>query len=133
MVIERGPPVSLSDFIEVYPDALSAAACARLIERFEASADTTPGRVGAGVMPELKDSVDITLAGLPHWRDVEASLNGAAFAGLMRYLRSYHHALTAPLMLEIGDATGGRRRLPVLALRVVPQGRRLHHLDALTQ
>lgn len=125
--------MSLSDFIEVYPDALSAAACARLIERFEASADTTPGRVGSGVMPELKDSVDITLAGLPHWRDVEAELNGAVSAGLMRYLRSYHHALIAPLMLEIGDATGGRRRPPVLALRVVPQGRRLHHLDALTQ
>ena len=44
-----------------------------LIERFSASRDSQPGRVGGGVMPDLKDSRDLTLAGRAEWRDAEAA------------------------------------------------------------
>jgi len=99
------------DFIEVYPDALGAAQCAALVERFAASGDTHPGRVGSGVMPELKDSRDLTISGHADWRDAEGQLNSAVFKGLLAYLRRYPHTLIAPLMLEVPGAEGGRHRL----------------------
>jgi hypothetical protein len=100
------------DFIEVYPDALPAATCAELVRAFEASGQAVPGRVGSGVMPELKKSRDITLAGRPEWQQAENALNQAVFAGLLQYLRRYSYALIAPLMLQIQDPqTGQPRRL----------------------
>lgn len=101
-----------SDFIEVYEQALSPEQCATLVARFEASGQDQPGRVGAGVLPELKDSRDIAISGKPEWRDAEAMLNGAMLAGALRYLRTYRYALLAPLMLQVADSnTGQPRRL----------------------
>jgi hypothetical protein len=88
------------DFIEIYDDALPRAACAALVARFEASGQDRPGEVGAGLMPDLKDSRDIRITGKPDWRDAEAQLNGAMFAGLLAYLRRYPYTLIAPLMLQ---------------------------------
>jgi len=104
--------MSAADFVEVYDDALSRETCARLIAAFEASGAAVPGRVGGGVLPELKDSRDIQITGKPEWREAEAALNAAMFRGLLAYLRSYRYALIAPLMLQIKDAgTGELRRL----------------------
>lgn len=99
------------DFIEIYPDALDRTHCAALVERFSASGDSQPGRVGGGVIPALKDSLDLTISGRPEWRDAEGALNDAVFKGLLAYLRRYPHALIAPLMLETPDADGTRHRL----------------------
>jgi hypothetical protein len=101
------------DFIEVYDDALPAAACAALVARFEASGQDRPGEVGAGLMPELKDSRDIRISGKPDWRDAEAQLNGAMFTGLLAYLRRYPYTLIAPLMLQRPpDPAAGRDAAP---------------------
>lgn len=100
-----------TDFIEVYPDALPRATCTALVARFNASGDTTPGRVGSGVMPELKDSRDLSISGRADWRDVEATLNTAVFQGVLAYLRRYPHMLIAPLMLEVPGVDGKRHRL----------------------
>ena len=77
------------DFIEVYPDALSKEACALLIKHFEDSRAAVPGRVGGGVLPELKNSRDIQITGNPDWQEAENALNAAMFKGLMQYLRQY--------------------------------------------
>jgi hypothetical protein len=98
------------DFIEVFDDALSAEDCARLIEKFERSAHV-PGRVGGGVMPELKDSRDITISGKPEWRASEGALNAAVLRASVAYLRKYRYALIAPLMLQVPGADGQPRRL----------------------
>lgn len=100
-----------ADFIEVFDDALDRDTCARLVERFIASADTVPGRIGGGVLPDLKDSRDLTITGRDAWRDAEALLNAAVFKGLIAYLRRYPHALIAPLMLEVPGENGARHRL----------------------
>lgn len=105
--VTRGQP----DFIEVYPDALSAELCAQLIARFAASGDSHPGRVGGGVMPELKDSRDLTISGRADWREAEIALNSAMFTCLLAYLRRYPHTLIAPLMLEVPGSDGSRHRL----------------------
>jgi hypothetical protein len=98
------------DFIEVYEGALSGGQCAALVARFEASGQDLPGRVGGGVLPELKDSRDILLSGKPEWREAEAALNSAMLAAALQYLRKYRYALLAPLMLNIADPAGGAPR-----------------------
>lgn len=100
------------DFIEVYEGAVSREDCATLIEHFERSGQAQPGRVGGGVLPELKDSRDIQISGKPEWREAEAVLNAAMFRGLLAYLRKYRYAIIAPLMLQTADpVTGERRRM----------------------
>jgi 2OG-Fe(II) oxygenase superfamily len=108
-----------ADFIEVYDNALSRETCAALIDRFVASGADQPGRIGGGVMPELKDSRDISITGKPEWRDAEVQLNQAVFKGLLAYLRRYPHTLIAPLMLEVPGADGARHRVTPERLRVM--------------
>jgi len=99
------------DFIAIQHDALDPADCRRWIERFCASPDVHPGRVGGGVHTDLKDSRDLTISGRPEWRDAEAALTRAVFKGVLAYLRRWPHALIAPLMLEVPGADGARHRL----------------------
>jgi hypothetical protein len=116
------------DFIELYEGALSRAACAALVERFEASGQDQPGRVGGGVMPELKHSRDIAISGKPECRDAEAQLNSAMLAGLLQYLRTYRYALLAPVMLQVADpGSGAPRRLAEADFEGMPDA----HLAAL--
>jgi hypothetical protein len=103
--------VSDADFIEVYPGALPRETCAQLVAAFEASGAAVPGRVGGGVLPELKDSRDIQISGRPEWREAENALNQAVFAGLLAYLRKYRYAMIAPVMLQVADADGRLRRI----------------------
>ena len=118
------------DFIEVYEGALSAQACAALVAAFEASGQDQPGRVGAGVMPELKNSRDIQVSGKPEWRAAEQQLNTAMLLGLLRYLRRYRYALLAPMMLQIADpATGQPRRMLEADFDSLPDA----HLAAIVQ
>lgn len=100
-----------ADFIEVYPDALDRATCAAIVARLKQSAQLQPGRVGGGVMPELKRSRDLNLAGIAEWHDMDALLQQAVFSGLLRYLRAYPQALISPLMLQTTGDDGQPRRL----------------------
>ncbi|MGY1426086.1 2OG-Fe(II) oxygenase [Lysobacter sp. A289] len=109
----------LDDFIETQHDALERDWCADVVARFERSSDTVPGRVGGGVHPDLKDSLDLTITGREPWRDVESALNNAVLRGLLAYLRRYPHVLIAPLMLEVPDAEGRRHRLTPERLRAM--------------
>lgn len=111
--------VAADDFIEVFPAAVPAADCAAWIDRFRTSDARQPGRVGSGVMPELKRSTDIMISGRPEWRDVEAALQGVVFAGLIAYVRRHPQCLLAPLMLEVPDGAGGRRRLTMDSVRTM--------------
>ncbi|HEY4581678.1 MAG TPA: 2OG-Fe(II) oxygenase [Lysobacter sp.] len=98
---------AVPDFIHVVDGALDAARCAAIVERLAASRDLQPGRIGSGVFPDMKDSLDLTISGRDDWNaDVDA-LNQAVIAGLRDYVRLYPHTLVAPLMLETQD--GDRR------------------------
>ena len=101
----------MNDFVEVYENALPADACAELVRAFEASGAAVPGRVGGGVLPDLKDSRDIHISGRAEWREAENALNHAVFAGLLKYLRTYRFALIAPLMLQTKAPDGTLRRI----------------------
>lgn len=98
------------DFIEVYDDALDAASCAALIERFERSGQAQRGAMGGGVDVALKDSWDIPLDSSPGWVDARQRLNDAAVRGLRQYLRRYAHVALAPLQLKMRDPASGELR-----------------------
>jgi hypothetical protein len=98
-----------SDFIHVIDRALDPAWCATVVERLARSGELQPGRIGSGVFPDMKDSLDLTLAGRPEWDDVANALNVAVIAGLRDYVRRWPHALVAPLMLEVADGAKRHR------------------------
>ena len=97
------------DFIEVYEGLIDPAWCAALCRRFDA-ANHVDGRVGGGVFPDMKKSRDLEITGRADWNDVSATLMGAVLKALMAYLRTYPHAIVAPLMLEHRPADGGPAR-----------------------
>jgi 2OG-Fe(II) oxygenase superfamily len=88
------------DFIGVYPGLLTTERCSTLIEQFDRSQLAVPGRVGGGVMPDLKHSRDIQLNLHPQWQSAERELNTAMFRALLHYVRQYPFVLIAPLMLQ---------------------------------
>lgn len=105
------------DFIHVVEDALDAVSCHQLLEHFEASNASAPGRVGGGVHVELKDSHDLTITGRPEWQQMEGMLNAAMLRGLMEYVRRWPHTLIAPLMLQVPGPDGDALRLDAERIR----------------
>lgn len=112
--------MSAADFIEVLAGALDAGACAKLIERFEASGEATRGATGGGVDLALKDSWDVHISGRAQWADAERALNAAMMTGLMRYVRLYPYTLLAPLSLRMPDAAGAPVLLDAQRLAQLP-------------
>jgi len=101
----------MTDFIEVYPQALDPAACLRIIAQFDASGQATRGQTGSGVDTTLKDSYDICISGRAEWQEAEALLQRAAFTGLCQYMRTFPFALVGPLALRFQDPATGQVRL----------------------
>ena len=73
--------MTLPDFVEVYDNALDAANCRMLIDRFEASGIARRGETGGGVDAKVKDSWDIPLHLHAGWADAQQMLNDAALRG----------------------------------------------------
>ncbi len=93
----------MTDLIAIHENAISREDCAAIVARFETDGGGTPGRVGSGYFPELKDSRDITLDGRPQWEDVLNLLLTAALKATVDYVRRYPFTALAPLMLQTGD------------------------------
>ena len=102
--------MAATDFIEIFPDALSPEECEALIARFESSSQAAPGTVGDRVVPEIKRSRDITVTGRADWAAVEEQLNRAMFSGLLLYLRKYPYLLLSPLTFLFTDPASGEER-----------------------
>ena len=102
--------MSPPDFIEEYPGALAPDACAMLIARFEASGQAEPGRTGAGVEPDQKDSRDIYISTRPEWRDAVELLNSAMLKALVSYVRKYPYLLLSTLHFQYRDPHSGEAR-----------------------
>lgn len=101
----------MDDFIETYPDALDAAACRAIVERFEASGQAARGRTSTGVDTAVKNSFDITITGKPDWQAVNAQIQRAAFDGLKKYVQKYPFLLIGPLALRVAHPATGEMTL----------------------
>jgi hypothetical protein len=101
----------MTDFIEVYSDALDRTLCQHVVERFEASGQAMRGQTGSGVDTSLKDSYDITISDRPEWQEIDSLLKRAVFERLRDYVRKFHFLLIGPLSLRLHDPATGATRL----------------------
>jgi hypothetical protein len=107
----------VDDFIEVYADALSAAVCERLIERFDAHPAVAPGRAGSQVDSSVKDSLDLALDGRAEFVADVREIGAAALLGLQRYLRRYPFAaLGGTSLARRNPRSGAIERLDAVSL-----------------
>ena len=99
------------DFIEIYPNAITPAVCAALVERFNFSNRKLRGATGGGVDVKLKDSWDITLDDHPEWQDAANLLNTAMLTCFKSYLRKHPYTAIAPMSLRMPDPVTGEQNL----------------------
>src|SRR5262245_54517250 len=101
----------MSDFIEVYPNALDRGLCEQIIAAFESSGQAKRGQTGSGVDTTLKDSYDINLGNRSEWQQIDSVLKGAVFERLRDYVRKYRFLLIGPLALRVQDQQSGEIQL----------------------
>ena len=91
----------MSDFIEVYDNALSPELCQQLINTFEQSPHKKPGRTGGGVDVNKKISTDLYLNDHVEYRDLLNQVIAVTTQHAAEYFKKYHFALIAPVALTI--------------------------------
>ena len=94
------------EFFSVYRKALSSQTCRQIIDRFEASPDKQPGRVGDGspegsVNPDIKQTTELILDGRPEWEDVMELLRESLRLQLPEYLKRWGAAIKVELYPEV--------------------------------
>jgi hypothetical protein len=99
----------MSDFIEIYDDAVPAPVCDALISAFEQSPHAGRGRTGHGVDPRKKDSLDLCISQDPAFAQPCAALVEAAMTCLVRYVDTYRFALMGHLSPQVIDPDTGHR------------------------
>ncbi len=100
----------MSDFIEIYDDALSPKLCAELMAAFDKSPFLVPGRTGGGVDRDKKISTDLYLNDHAQYRDLLQQVIAVTTQYAAEYFKKYHFALIAPVALTVQHPKTG---LPV--------------------
>jgi hypothetical protein len=98
----------MSDFIEVYDNALSADLCAQLINVFDHSPHLTAGRTGGGVDTTKKISTDLYLNEYPEYLPLLQQVWVATTHYAVEYFKKYHFALIAPVALTVQHPKTGQ-------------------------
>jgi hypothetical protein len=91
----------MTDFIEIYDDALSPELCQAIINSFEQSPHRTPGRTGGGVDPSKKVSTDLYLNDHAEYQALLQQIIAVTGHYAEQYFRKYHFALIAPVALTV--------------------------------
>lgn len=98
----------MSDFIEIYDDALSPQLCAELMAAFDKSPHLVPGRTGGGVDRDKKISTDLYLNDHVQYRDVLQQVIAVTTQYAAEYFKKYHFALIAPVALTVQHPKTGQ-------------------------
>lgn len=98
----------MSDFIEIYDDALSPQLCSELMTAFDQSPYLVPGRTGGGVDREKKISTDLYLNDHPQYRDLLQQVIAVTTRYAAEYFKKYHFALIAPVALTVQHPKTGQ-------------------------
>lgn len=91
----------MTDFIEVYDNALSADFCRELITLFDKSPYKTAGRTGGGVDTTKKLSTDLYLYQHQEYQTQMQVIWQATTRYVAEYFRKYHFALIGPVAMTI--------------------------------
>jgi len=98
----------MTDFIEVYDNALSPTLCQQLIRAFEKSPHKKPGRTGAGVDPSKKLSTDLYLNEHAEYQHLLQQIIKVTSHYAHQYFQKYHFALIAPVGITTQDPVTGQ-------------------------
>ncbi|MFK7818955.1 MAG: 2OG-Fe(II) oxygenase [Planctomycetaceae bacterium] len=86
----------MTDFIEVYDDALPEELCEKVRAKFLAS-EPSRGQTGAGVDLERKDSHDINISRAADWQELNGMVMQHTTTYLREYMKTYSHLLTGAI------------------------------------
>ena len=100
----------MHNFIIEFKDAFTPHYCDELIDKFEASKDHHPGRTGAGVDKQKKDSLDLSLSAYSDWQSDCAHINGVVLKALAHYAKTFPMMLTGAISPSVRDAKTGDLR-----------------------
>jgi len=97
----------MSQFIGVFDNALPDELCDRIIHRHQTSENVPRGRVGNGVMTDLKDSHDITMVE-KDWKAVQMEIINASYPHVKAYLTEHYMALISALNPTVNHPETGK-------------------------
>ena len=75
------------DFIFEKKNDLTPELCQSMIQRFEADPGKQPGRTGGGIVPEIKQSLDLVFTRLPAWEDICRTLDAKLKENIIEYIK----------------------------------------------
>jgi hypothetical protein len=97
----------MTDFIEVYDNALPAEFCQRFIRTFDSSPHRTPGRTGSGVDTTKKVSEDLYLDSFAEYAADLDFIRTTTAHYAAQYFAKYRFALIAPVALQVRHPSTG--------------------------
>ena len=103
---------TMTDFIELYPNALSPEFCKRFIHDFERSPHKNQGRTGGGVDTSKKISQDIYLNQHAEFQPALETILQACITHITEYVSKYYFSLISSIYL------GSPRLMPKNIYRV---------------
>lgn len=84
----------MSDFIEVYDNALDDTFCDVVIKKFENNSTIhTQGRSSSGVNTKIKDTSEILISAHTDWQQINNKISDITFHFMGEYVRKYNHML----------------------------------------
>jgi hypothetical protein len=96
----------MTQFIGVFDNALSEELCNKLINGHKTSKKVVKGRVGNGVITQLKDSHDVSMTH-DEWKLMQQELVNASYPHVKNYLTEHYMALISALNPTVTDPTTG--------------------------
>jgi len=91
----------MTDFIEIYPEALSPEFCEQFIAHFERSPHKNQGRTGGGVDASKKLSEDIYLNQHPEFQQELATITQACTDKVTEYVSKYFFTLISGISITL--------------------------------
>ena len=98
----------MTDFIEVYPNALSPELCQQLIKGFNASSQKAPGRTGGGVDTTKKLSQDLYLHQEPTMQPLYPQVLQTCTNQITDYISKYFFTLISGISLTVAHPKTGQ-------------------------
>lgn len=112
-------------YIDEYPDALDVEFCNHLIDKFDKDPRKFDGIVSGGYVPEVKQSKDLRISGLPEYVEEDKILYSSLTSRLTEYLEKHWQ----PINHVAKDITDSGYQIQ----KTIPGGFYTWHHDALIQ
>ena len=97
----------MSNFIQIYENAVSKEFCDNCIKKFESSSNRHQGRTGNGVDLMKKNSIDITVTNFAdEWQKEMIFMQDVVLNSLLQYVRKFPFLLAGAVSLMYQDKNG---------------------------